>query len=175
MRVWDGGDKPSEWSETQTFGIGLLDQKDWTALWISSLEDQSFTTTENIQNFIGEPKRGKLVVTPAKYFRKEFETPAIVRATVHATALGVYNLEINGQRVSDECLAPGWSAYQRRIHSQTYDVTQFVREGSNAIGATLADGWYSGYVAYGLFTAQEGLVPGIDGRYYYGVSPAVRV
>jgi len=175
VRVWDGTGKPSDWSEPATFGIGLLEQKDWTALWISTLDDESFTTTENIQNFIGEPMRGKLIVTPAKHFRKEFESPAIVRATVHATALGVYNLEINGSRVSDECLAPGWSAYQRRIHYQTYDVTDLVREGTNAIRATLADGWYSGYVAYGLLTAQEGLVPGVDGRYYYGVSPAVRV
>jgi alpha-L-rhamnosidase len=175
VRIWDGNDKPSDWSEPQTFGVGLLEQKDWTALWISSLDDHSFTTTENIQNFIGEPVRGKLLVTPAKHFRKEFDSPAIVRATVHATALGVYHLEINGERVSDEVLAPGWSAYQRRIHSQTYDVTKLVREGTNAIGATLADGWYSGYVAYGLLTAQEGLVPGIDGRYYYGISPAVRV
>lgn len=175
VRVWDGADQPSDWSATATVGIGLLEQKDWTALWISSLDDESFTTTENVQNFVGEPKRGTLVVTPAKHFRKDFEAPAIVRATVHATALGVYTLEINGTRVSDEVLAPGWSAYQRRIHSQTYDVTRLIKEGGNAIGATLADGWYSGYVAYGLLTAQEGLVPGIDGRYYYGVSPAVRV
>jgi alpha-L-rhamnosidase len=84
-------------------------------------------------------------------------------------------VEINGKRVSDERLAPGWSAYQKRIHSQTYDVTGLVREGNNAIGATLADGWYSGYVAYGLLTGQEGNIPGINGRYHYGISPAVRI
>ncbi len=175
VRVWGDDAKPSTWSEPATFGVGLLDSADWTALWISSKDDHSFTTKENIQNFVGDPQKGKLVLTPAKYFRKEFEAPAIVRATIHATALGVYSIEINGKRVSDECLAPGWSAYQRRVHSQTYDVTQLVREGKNAIGATLADGWYSGYVAYGLLTGQEGLVPGIDGRYYYGISPAVRI
>ena len=175
VRVWSGGDQASEWSRPATFGVGLLEPQDWTALWISSKEDHSFTTSENIQNFVGDPKMGKIVVTPAKYFRKEFEAPAIVRATIHATALGVYTLEVNGQRVSDERLAPGWSAYQRRIHSQTYDVTRLVRAGKNAVGATLADGWYSGYVAYGLLTGQEGLVPGIDGRYNYGISPAVRV
>ncbi len=174
VRVWGNGGE-STWSEVTTFGVGLLKMEDWSALWISSQDDHSFTTTENVQNFIGEPKRGTLTVTPAKLFRKDFESPAVVRATVHATALGVYTLEINGQRVSDERLAPGWSAYQRRIHSQTYDVTKLVRDGKNVIGATLADGWYSGYVAYGLLTGQEGLVPGIDGRYCYGISPAVRV
>ncbi len=175
VRVWGSTEEASAWSEPASFGIGLLDQGDWSALWISSKNDHSFTTTENVQNFIGDPQRGKLVVTPANFFRKEFETPSIVRATVHATALGVYTLEVNGQRVSDKRLAPGWSSYQHRIHAQTYDVTKLVREGKNAIGATLADGWYSGYVAYGLLTGQEGLVPGINGRYYYGISPAVRV
>ncbi len=175
VRVWDGGDSVSDWSQTATFGIGLLQMEDWSALWISAKDDQAFTTSENVQNFIGDPKRGKLRLTPAKYFRKEFIAPKVVRATLHATALGVYTIEMNGKRISDERLAPGWTSYHRRIHSQTYDVTALVKDGNNAIGATLADGWYSGYCAYGLLTGQEGLVPGVDGRYYYGVSPAVRV
>jgi alpha-L-rhamnosidase len=175
VRVWGSGEQASEWSAPASFGIGLLDPNDWTASWMSAKDDHTFTSRENVQNFKDDPVRGSLRLTPAKYFRKEFECPAIVRATLHATALGVYTVEINGKRVSDERLAPGWSAYQRRIHSQTYDVTSLVKDGGNAIGATLADGWYSGYVAYGLLTAQEGLVPGINGRYYYGISPAVRV
>ena len=140
VRVWDGKDGASEWSAPATFGIGLLEPADWTALWISAKDDQAFTTKENVQNFVGDPKRGTLHLTPAKYFRKEFEAPSIIRATLHATALGVYTVEINGQRVSDERLAPGWSAYQCRVNSQTYDVTKLVRAGKNAIGATLADG-----------------------------------
>lgn len=175
VRVWDGTGAASEWSEPASFGVGLLHPEDWQALWISAPKDESFTTRENIQNFAGDPQKGVLTVTPAKYLRKEFETPAVTRATLHATALGVFTIEINGGRVSDERLAPGWSAYQRRVHSRTWDVTRLVKEGKNAIGATLADGWYSGYVAYGLLTGQEGLVAGIDGRYYYGISPAVRV
>lgn len=175
VRVWDGNDTASEWSKPATFRVGLLDQEDWTALWISAKDDGEFTTTENVQNFIGDPIRGTLHLTPAKVFRKEFQTSPVVRATLHGTALGVYNVEINGKRVSDEILAPGWSAYQKRIHSQTYDVTSLIKEGGNAIGATLADGWYSGYVAYGLLTIQEGMVPGINGRYYYGISPAIRL
>ncbi|MES2475299.1 MAG: family 78 glycoside hydrolase catalytic domain [Verrucomicrobiota bacterium] len=175
VRVWGSEANPSAWSETRTFGVGLLAPEDWTALWISSRDDHAFTTTENIQNFVGDPNRGHLTLTPAKYFRKEFDAPKIVRATVHATALGVYAMEINGTRVSDERLAPGWTSYKNRIHSQTYDVTKLIHEGKNAIGATLADGWYSGYVAYGLLTGQEGLIPGINGRYYYGISPAARI
>ena len=175
VRCWDGSGQPSEWSTPARFGIGLLKAEDWTAHWISTADDESFTTRENVLNFKDDPKRGTLTLTPAKHFRKEFETQKVVRATLHATALGVFTVEINGQCVSDERLAPGWSAYQKRVHSKTYDVTKLVHDGANAIGTTLADGWYSGYVAYGLLTAQEGLVPGIDGRYYYGVSPAVRL
>jgi alpha-L-rhamnosidase len=175
VRVWDASGTASDWSKPATFGIGLLEPEDWQALWISAPRDESFTTKENIQNFVKDPERGTITVTPAKYLRKTFETPAVTRATLHATALGVFTVEINGQRISDERLAPGWSAYQRRVHSKTWDVTKFVRDGGNVIGTTLADGWYSGYVAYGLLTGQEGLVPGINGRYYYGVSPAVRI
>jgi alpha-L-rhamnosidase len=175
VRAWNHEDSYATWSSWAWFGIGLLTPDDWQAQWISAARDEAFTTTENIQNFVGDPERGKLIVTPAKYFRKEFAAPVVTRATLHATALGVFTLELNGRRVSDERLAPGWSAYQRRVHSKTYDVTGLMKNGANAIGAILADGWYSGYVAYGLLTGQEGLVPGVNGRYYYGVSPAVRL
>ena len=175
VRVWDQTNEASDWSQPATFGIGLLEPEDWQALWISAPRDEAFTTKENIQNFVGDPQRGTLTVTPAKYLRKEFEATTVVRATLHATALGVFTVELNGQRVSDERLAPGWSAYQRRVHSKTYDVTRLVKNGANAIGATLADGWYAGYLAYGLLTDQEGLVPGLNGRYHYGISPALRV
>lgn len=175
VRVWDGSDHVSDWSAPATFGVGILHPEDWTAMWISSKKDHAFTSTQNIQNFAGDPKRGTLHLTPAKYFRKDFRTSPVIRATLYATALGAYTVEINGKRVSDERLAPGWSAYQKRIHSQAYDVTALIHGGDNAIGATLVDAWYSGYVAYGLLTDQEGLVPGISGRYYYGKSPAVRL
>ncbi|MCU0794932.1 MAG: glycoside hydrolase family 78 protein [Akkermansiaceae bacterium] len=175
VRVWTGGDEVSGWSEPATFAVGLLDPLDWEAQWISMRDDGMFETSENVQNFKEDPVRGKLHLTPAKHFRKEFESPVVKRAILHATALGVFKVEINGQRVSDERLAPGWSAYHRRIHSRTYDVTKLVSEGGNAIGATLADGWYCGYVAYGLLTLQPGLLPGIHGRSYYGISPAIRL
>jgi len=175
VRFWNGNNEASPWSEPARFGIGLLDPLDWQAAWISTRDDGFFETSENIQNFKNDPARGKLRLTPAKHFRKEFDAAEIKRATLHATALGVFHVEINGRRVSDERLAPGWSSYHRRIHSRAYDVTGLLENGRNAIGATLADGWYAGYVAYGLLTGQPGLVPGVDGRNYYGVSPAVRL
>ena len=79
------------------------------------------------------------------YLRKGFTLDgAVRRATVYATALGLYELRLNGQRVGDHLLAPEWTDYHRRVQYQTYDVTRLLRSGANAIGATLANGWYCG-------------------------------
>ncbi|MGN9777597.1 family 78 glycoside hydrolase catalytic domain [Micromonospora sp. H33] len=72
----------------------------------------------------------------------------VSRARVYATALGVYELSLNGQRVGDHELAPGWTDYAKRVQYQTYDVTSQLRPGDNAFGAMLGDGWYSGTIAW---------------------------
>ena len=84
--------------------------------------------------------------------------------------MGVYELEVNGQRVGDAYFAPGWTDYHQRAYYNTYDVTDLVTEGANAIGAAVADGWYSGYVGFGLLT---GIGTEKIGRYTYGKTPAL--
>ncbi|WP_256206795.1 family 78 glycoside hydrolase catalytic domain [Nocardioides luteus] len=81
--------------------------------------------------------------------RKEVDlgSKEIKRARVYASARGVYELRLNGKRVGDAELAPGWTAYDKRIDYQTYDVTDLVSSGSNVLGAEVAPGWYSGKVA----------------------------
>lgn len=69
-------------------------------------------------------------------------------ARLAATALGLYECEINGRRVGDEIFAPGWTDYHRRVQYQTYDVTDLLREGGNVLGAILGDGWYCGFVGW---------------------------
>ncbi|MDR3741328.1 MAG: family 78 glycoside hydrolase catalytic domain [Terracidiphilus sp.] len=64
-------------------------------------------------------------------------------ARLYATALGAYNLFLNGKPVSSDVLAPGWTDYREKVFYQTYDVTQLLTQGKNAIGALLAPGWYS--------------------------------
>ena len=64
---------------------------------------------------------------------------------MYATARGVYELYINGTRVGNDVLAPGWTDYDRRIQYQTYDVTPLLAEGPNALGAVLGDGWFAGF------------------------------
>ncbi len=100
--------------------------------------------------------------------RKTFEVvdePAICRATVYVTALGLYELRISGSRVGEQVLAPEWTDYRKRVQYQTYDVTDLLRAGENALGVMLGDGWYCGRI--GL----TGIVPGGPPRGIYGRRP----
>ncbi|HEU4753375.1 MAG TPA: family 78 glycoside hydrolase catalytic domain, partial [Armatimonadota bacterium] len=89
--------------------------------------------------------------TPSPHLRKEFtlEKP-VRRARLYATALGAYQAFLNGRRVGDEILAPGWTDYRKRVQYQTYDVTPLVSRGRNALGAILGDGWFAGSLGFDL-------------------------
>lgn len=174
VRSWDQDGEASEWSPAASFSIGLLEESDWAAKWIASAENPIHKTDENVQNFKGTP-RGVLHLTPAKQFRKDFEAAKPVRAILHASSLGVHELALNGQPVGDWHLAPGWTSYNNRLHYISHDVTEQLNEGKNTLGATVADGWYAGYVAYGLFVNVAGLDAERPGRAYYGEHPALRL
>lgn len=86
-----------------------------------------------------------LAAQPGYYFRRPFETkPKIIKARLYASALGIYEFYINGKRVSDDVLSPGYTSYSKRVETLTYDVTDLIQEGDNAIGALLGEGWYAG-------------------------------
>ncbi|NLX05481.1 MAG: family 78 glycoside hydrolase catalytic domain [Phycisphaerae bacterium] len=92
-----------------------------------------------------EPGCGWPADQPATMVRREFEVRGpIRRAEVSVTGLGVYELRINGRRVGDHLLAPEWTCYRKRIQYQTYDVTELLREGPNAVGGQLSGGWWTG-------------------------------
>jgi len=132
VRVWDGKDRVSEWSDPAKWQMGLLAGTDWTADWISL-----------------PAARPHINEVPAAFLRREFRvTKQIMRATVSATARGIYTLHLNGKRIGDAHFAPGWTEYSKRIQYQTYDVTELVTDGENAIGAALGDGWYAGYLGW---------------------------
>ncbi|MEN6459437.1 MAG: glycoside hydrolase family 78 protein [Thermoguttaceae bacterium] len=81
--------------------------------------------------------------------RKEFHTPgAIRRATLYASALGVYRMHINGHAVGQDYFTPDWTDYKNRVYYNTYDVTDLVCDGDNAIGGVLAAGWYAGAIGW---------------------------
>ena len=86
---------------------------------------------------------------PAPYLRKDFHVGSKVRrAMVYVTALGAYELRLNGKKVGNDLLTPGWPEFRKRVHYQTYDVTAQVRTGGNTIGAILGDGWYASNLAH---------------------------
>ena len=66
----------------------------------------------------------------------------VKRARLYATARGAYWFYINGQRVGDGYLNPGWTDFRHRIMYNTYDVTQMLRQGNNALGIELGHGWF---------------------------------
>lgn len=100
--------------------------------------------------------------TKLPYVRREFRVEKPVRsARLHASALGMYEPWLNGERVGDAWLAPGWTDYRVRVHAQTIDVTDSLRQGENVVGFMVGPGWYAGRA--GLFHAREfyGSVPGV--------------
>jgi alpha-L-rhamnosidase len=110
----------------------------------------------------GQLKAG-LVLPPPVYLRTAFTLEKkIARATLYATGLGIFDLYLNGERVTEDFFNPGWTDYTKRVRYRTYDVTDRVQRGANAFGAIVADGWYSGYVGGGHV------------RDHYGKQPRVR-
>jgi alpha-L-rhamnosidase len=131
VRVWRHGGRASRWGNAAEVEAGLLEASDWQALWV------------------GPEDEGSPTPRPAWLLRGAVVLAGRVRTgRVYATARGLYELEINGRRVGDDALAPGWSSYRDRLRYQTYDVTEALRPGHNVVGGWLADGWYRGRVGW---------------------------
>ena len=144
VRVWDENNAPSAWSAPAFWQMGLLAPQDWHARWIES------------------PAPRFQDLCPCPHLRRAFVLKAApVRATLSATAHGLYELSVNGQKVGDAHFAPGWTDYSKRQAYQTHDVTSLLTTGENALGAMLGDGWWCGYVGFG------------GARKHYGDRPAL--
>jgi len=130
VKVWDNKKRQSKWSETAYWETGLLSPSDWKAKWIEMQGDT-------------------LRYAPSPHFRKEFSvTKPVAKATVYVTSHGLYELHLNGKKVGDQVLTPGWTSYGKRLQYQVFDVTNQVTRGKNAIGAVLGDGWYRGTLGW---------------------------
>ncbi len=128
IKVWDKDGKASSWSEPASFEIGLLEAADWKADWIKS----SIQFDE--------------IYHASPMLRKEFELgKAIESARLYISTLGLYVAEINGKRVGDQVLTPGWTSFQNRVQYQTYDVSSMLNTGENAVGIVLGNGWYRAF------------------------------
>jgi alpha-L-rhamnosidase len=132
VRVWDNKGNTSTWSAPAWWQMSLLSVADWKAQWIGPgyVEDS--------------------IMRPSPILRKEFSTSKkIISATAYITAHGLYEAEINGQRVGDAYLTPGWTSYKTRLQYQVYDLAPLLKNGKNAIGVTLGNGWYRGIIGFG--------------------------
>lgn len=120
----------------------------WAAAhWIGRPDDE----TREVNPTGPEDERSAIArsLWPAAYLRREFELARVPgRAMLQVSALGLYRVFVNGTRVGDEVLAPGWTDYEYRVHAQTFDVAPLLREGANCIALVVADGWYAGYVGF---------------------------
>ncbi|MBL0740300.1 glycoside hydrolase family 78 protein [Chryseolinea lacunae] len=131
VRVVDNKGNTSAWSEMKWWETGLLQSSDWTAAWV-------------------EPDLpGDSVHSPAPMLRNAFDLKKMVKnARLYITSHGIYECFINGQRVGDQYLTPGWTSYNKRLQYQTYNVTTLLTNGRNATGVILSDGWYRGNLAW---------------------------
>jgi alpha-L-rhamnosidase len=147
VQVWDESGAPSEWSEPARFRTGL---PEWTAEWIS--RDPLYAPAMPVPGTDEELDESDFMMrrlSPCPHFRRSFALAGEVRrATLYATARGVLELELNGTRVGDAVLAPGWTDYRERIEYAAHDVTALLQTGDNVLGAILGDGWYAGFVGF---------------------------
>jgi len=132
VRVGDSHGKTSRWSEVASWETGFLPDAAWEAEWITPTWEED-----------------PLVSMPSPYLRKEFRVENPVReARLYITSLGLYQVELNGQRVGDQEFTPGWTSYDTRLQYQTYDVTDQLQRDLNAIGIILGDGWFRGNLGW---------------------------
>ncbi|MGV3573721.1 MAG: family 78 glycoside hydrolase catalytic domain [Devosia sp.] len=144
VEVWDEGDRSTGPSAPARIFTGIGDA-DWQAQWIA----RYFVLPAGREVPADNTYDNRWQARPADYLRRSFasaESP--VRATLYVTALGLYEVYINGHRVGDHVMAPGWTDYHRRVEYQVHDVTDFVAAGENLLGAILGEGWYSGRVGH---------------------------
>jgi len=132
VRVWDKNGIMSGWSSPAFWEMALLDKRDWKGIWISDgkslpVRDEDFYKDD-----------------PAPLFRKEFlASKDIKRARLYITGLGYYEASLNGKRIGDHVLDPGWTNYNKRILYSTFDITGYIQKGKNCIGVMPGNGWYN--------------------------------
>jgi len=132
VRVVDQDGKVSDWSEPVWFETALLSGDDWKAKWIGDGKE----LPSKDEDFYKDD--------PMPLFRKEFKiSKEITSARLYITGLGYYEAYLNGKKVGDHMLDPGWTAYKKQVLYSVYDVTGYLTQGSNVVGAMLGNGWYN--------------------------------
>jgi alpha-L-rhamnosidase len=154
VQAEDARGNESAWSEPAFFETAFFSRSEWEAAFISPQDEEAGSS------------RGMRL-------RREFLLDGeVASARVYATALGLYELSLNGAPVGDAVLTPGWTSYHKRLLYQTYDVAGMLASGPNAAGATLAGGWYKGDLGWvgqrNLYGARTALLFQLVVRYSDG-------
>ncbi|MEC5143969.1 glycoside hydrolase family 78 protein [Chitinophaga sp. 212800010-3] len=136
VRIWDSKGQATAWSAPGQWKMGLREQHDWQhANWIA-FEDlpgdnnQQRTANAGSRNILPLLRREFAVKKPLK------------RATMYISGLGQFELSLNGYKVGDHFLDPGWTQYDKKTLYVTFDLTQQLRPGSNVLGVMLGNGFY---------------------------------
>ena len=139
VRYWNENDSASNWSEINSFELGLLNNADWKAKWTGL--DTAKDSIKGVRKFL---------MHRPQYLRKGFDLSSdVASARLYITAKGVFDVHLNGKDVSDDVMPPGWTPYNHRIETMTYDVTELLETGKNALAVELASGWHSGRISRG--------------------------
>ncbi len=137
IRYWNQDKQASDWSEINHFELGLLNNEDWQAKWAGL--DTAKDSIKGVRKFL---------MHRPQYLRKGFELSSdVVSARLYITAKGVFDAYLNGKDISDDVMTPGWTPYNHRIETLTYDVTELLQTGKNALAVELASGWHSGRIS----------------------------
>ena len=150
VRVW-GSDGSGTWSKPTKWEMGMLAPSDWKAKWI---DDGKATPTSDADHYKDDP---------VPLFRKEFGVRGpVAKARLAISGLGYYEASLNGSRVGDHVLDPGWTRVEKRVLYSVYDVTSQLAKGKNCIGVMLGNGWYNPLPLrlFGSFNLREHLTVG---------------
>ena len=132
VKVWDRNHLASDWSQLVFWEMGLLSEADWKGKWIEDTKPYPSDEKSMYED------------NPAPLFRRDFKAPKNVRkAVMYVCGLGYYEAYINGKKVGNKLLDPGWTDYSKRILYSTYNVTTYITAGNNCLGMISGNGWYN--------------------------------
>ncbi|KJQ53428.1 glycoside hydrolase family 78 protein [Microbacterium sp. SA39] len=163
VRVTGDDGSVSGWSEPAAVETGLLAPDDWSAMAVGANWNE---------NPLSDERRPSVL-------RRDFSARGgLASARLYVTAHGVYEVEINGRRIGDDAMSPGWTPYRQKLRYYTYDVTDEISPGANAIGAWLGDGWYRGRMGWrggfrNIFGTDLSLLAQLELRYADGTTETI--
>lgn len=132
VRMWDQNGNVSTYSKTAKFETGLFNPEDWKAKWIGD----GRRPPEKDEDFYDN--------IPVPIFRKTFEIKSqLTDARLYISGLGYYEAFLNGEKIGNHVLDPGWTNYGKTTFYTVYDLTDQVHEGKNVMGVMLGNGWYN--------------------------------